>query len=134
MSVSNGAIQTIVQGHHDETDMLPNLVAESTNDDVMLVSTPLLVANTSLSEDGGESDSGRNDESQGGSGQDAGGSTEIDEQPYVSPTRSPPLTASGCHSAWYAPATSSDTAAPPPYVPFPDTSAIPTAMYDWGTN
>ena len=56
MSVSNGVIQTIVQGCHDETDTLPELV-KSVDDNMTLISTPLFVANASLSEDGGESDS-----------------------------------------------------------------------------
>ena len=60
MSVSNGALQTIVQGCGDETDTLPELISEPANDDEAptLVATPLLVANASLSEDGGSSDGG----------------------------------------------------------------------------
>ena len=60
MSVSNGALQTIIQGCGDETDTPPKLVSEPVNDDeaLTLVTTPLSVANASLSEDGGDSDGG----------------------------------------------------------------------------
>ena len=115
MSVSNGALQTIVQGRSDETDTPPELVSEPANDDEAptLVATPLLVSNAALSEDGGSSDGGSSNEPRGGSGQDAGGSTEIDEHPHVSTARSPPLTASGRRSAWYASTPASDSATPP---------------------
>ena len=33
MSVSNGALQTIIQGRGDETDTPPELVSEPANDD-----------------------------------------------------------------------------------------------------
>jgi Chromo (CHRromatin Organisation MOdifier) domain len=93
MSVSNGALQTVVQGRGDETNTPPELISEPTNDDEAptLVATPLFVANASLSEDGGSSDGGSDSEPRGGSGQDAGGGIAIDEHPHVSATRSPPL-------------------------------------------
>ena len=136
MSVSNGVLQTIVQGHGDETDTPPELISEPANDDEapILVATPIFVTNASLSENGGSSDGGSDSEPRGGSGQDAGRGTTIDEHTHVPSTRSPPLTTSGRHSAWYTPASTSDPAALPSYVPFPDTSAIPMAMYDQGTN
>ena len=136
MSVSNGAIQTIVQGRHDETDMPPELVAETPNDNVAstLIATPLLVANTSLSEDRGDSDGGSDSEPQGVSRQVTSGGTEIDEHAHVSPTRSSPLTVSGRHSAWYAPTPGSNPTAPPSYVLFPNTSPVPMPMYDRGIN
>ena len=63
MSVSNGAIQAIVQGCRDETDTPPKLVANATNDDeaTTLIATPLFIANASLSEDGGDTDSRTDD-------------------------------------------------------------------------
>ena len=136
MSVSNGALQTLVQGRGDETDTPPELVSEPVNDDEAptLVATPLFIANASLSEDGGDSNGGSDSEPQGGSGQDAGGGTAIDEHTHVPSTRSPLLTASGCRSAWYAPSPASNPTAPPSYVPFPDASPVPTPMYDRGTN
>ena len=136
MSVSNGIIQTVVQGHRDETDTPPKLVTGTLNDNeaMTLISTPLFIANTSLNESGGDTDSRSDDGRQGGSGQTTGRSTTIDEHPHVPSTHSPPLTAIGCCSAWYAPTTSSNPATPPSYVPFPNASAIPTPMYDQGTN
>ena len=136
MSVSNGAIQTIIQGCCDETDMPPKLIAGTANDDeaLTLIATPLLVANASLSEDGGSSNGGSDSKSRGRSRQTAGGGTGIDEHAHVSPTCSLPLTASGRCSAWYTPAPGSNPTAPPSYVPFPNTSPIPTPMYDRGTN
>ena len=136
MSVSNGAIQTIIQGCRDETDTLPKLVAGTPNDDKTstLIATPLFVANASLSENGGDSNGGSDDGPQGGSRQTTSGSIEIDEHAHVSPARSSPLTASGRHSAWYAPAPSSNPTAPPSYVSFPDALPIPMPMYDRGIN
>ena len=63
MSVSNGAIQTIVQGHCDETDTPPKLVTGTANDNgaSTLIATPLFIANASLSEDGGDTDRGSDD-------------------------------------------------------------------------
>ena len=65
MSVSNDVIQTIVQGHCDETDTPPELVTGTANDDEAstLVATPLFIANSSLSKDGGDSDGGSDSES-----------------------------------------------------------------------
>ena len=136
MSVSNGAIQTIVQGRCDETNTPPELVTEPLNDDeaLTLIATPLLIANASLSEDGGSSDGGSDSESRGGSRQDVGRGTAIDEHAHVSSTCPPPLTVSGHRSAWYTPTSSSNPTAPSSYVPFPDTSPVPTPMYDRGTN
>ena len=136
MSVSNGTLQTIVQGRGDETDTPPELVSEPANDDEAptLVATPLFIANASLSEDGGNSDGGDDSEPGRGSRQDVGGGTVIDEHTHVPSTRSPPLTTFGRRSAWYDPATASNPAAPPSYVPFPDALPIPTPMYDRGTN
>ena len=136
ISVSNGALQTNIQGRRDETDTPPKFAEGTANDDMAstLIATPLLIANASLSEDGGDSDGGTDSEPRGGSGQDAGRGTEIDEHAHVSSTRSLPLTASGRHLAWYTPASSSNPTAPPSYVPFPDASPIPMPMYDRGTN
>ena len=93
MSVSNGVIQTVIQGCRDETNMPPKLVTGTTNDDEAstLVTTPLLVANASLSEDGGDTNSGSDDGLQGGGGQVVSRGTAIDEHLHVSPTCSPPL-------------------------------------------
>ena len=90
MLVSNGTIQTIIQGHSDETDMPPELITGTTNDNEAstLVATPLLVTNASLSEDGGDTDDRSNDELRGGSGQALGGGAVIDKHPHVSPTHS----------------------------------------------
>ena len=99
-----------------------------------LVATPFFVANASLSEDGGSSDGASDSEPQGGSRQDAGGSTEINEHAHVSSARPSPLTASGRRSAWYAPTSGSNPAAPPSYVLFPDALPVPTPMYNRGTN
>ena len=128
-------IQTIIQGRHDETDTPPELVGIANDDEALtLVATPLFVANASLSEDGGDSDGGSSDELRGGSRQATSKSTAIDEHSHVSPSRSSPLTASGRHSAWYAPTPSSNPTAPLSHVLFPDTPPIPTPMYDQGTN
>ena len=58
MSVSNDVLQTIIQGHGDETDTPPKFVTGTTNDNEAstLVTTPLFVTNASLSEDGGSPD------------------------------------------------------------------------------
>ena len=90
MSVSNGVIQTIVQGHRDKTATPPELVTGTPNDDEAstLIATPLFVANAPLSEDGGDSDGRSDDKPRGGSGQTTGGGIEIDEHSHVSPAHS----------------------------------------------
>ena len=93
MSVSNGMIQTVVQGCRDETNMPPEFITGTTNDDEAptLIATSLFVANASLSEEGGDTDSRSDNGLQVGGGQATGGGTEVNEHSHVSPTRSPPL-------------------------------------------
>ena len=85
MSVSNGVIQTVIQGRHDETNTPPKLVTGTTNDDEAstLVTTPLLVANASLSEDGGDTNSGSDNGLQGGGGQVVSRGTCYDSFPFL---------------------------------------------------
>ena len=93
MSVSNGAIQTVVQGRCDETDMPPEFITGTMNDNeaLTLVATPLFIANASLSEEEGDINSGSDDELQAGGRQATGGGTEVDKHSHVSPACFLPL-------------------------------------------